>query len=197
MNSMKNILGVALLLFSLSLISHGAEYAIDPAHSKVMFKIKHLSISTVTGNFGKFSGTFDLDPSNPKSLKVNATIEVASINTDVGDRDKHLRSPEFFDADKYPQMTFVSKEVTESARNRVRIAGDLTLHGTTKPVVLDAEFGGAVKDPMGNERAAFTVSTTINRKDFGMTFDKTLDNGGLMVGDDVRIEIEVEGIKKK
>ena len=94
-------------------------------------------------------------------------------------------------------MTFVSKEVTESARNRVRIAGDLTLHGTTKPVVLDAEFGGAVKDPMGNERAAFTVSTTINRKDFGMTFDKTLDNGSLMVGDDVRIEIEVEGIKKK
>ena len=163
----------------------------------MIFKIKHLSISTVTGHFGKFSGSFDVDPAKLTSLKTAATIETSSIDTDEPKRDEHLRGADFFDAVKYPQMTFVSKEVKESGKNKLSIAGDLTLRGVTKPVVLEAEFGGAVKDPWGGERAAFTAATTINRKDFGMTFNKALDSGGLMLGEDVRIEIEIEGVKKK
>ena len=192
---MNKFFPVFLFVFSLSI--YAAEYDIDPAHSSVSFKIKHLSISTVMGRFDKFSGTVDLDPNNLKAIKTSAAIETASVDTDDTKRDDHLRGPDFFDAAKFPQMTFVSKEAKENGKNKLAIAGDLTLHGVTRPVVLDAEFSGAVKDPWGGERAAFTASTTINRKDFGMTFNKTLDTGGLMVGDEVRIEIAIEAVKKK
>jgi polyisoprenoid-binding protein YceI len=192
------LLSLAGFLFSCGLcLAETATYEIDPVHSAITFKVKHLGISTVPGQFKKFSGTFDFDPADLKKLKVNATIDTASIDTGNANRDEHLRGPEFIDVAKFPQMTFGSKEVSESARNRLRVAGDLTLHGVTKPVVLDTEFGGTVKDPSGSERVAFTASTTINRKDFGVSFNKLLDTGGAMVGDDVRIEIEIEGVKKK
>jgi len=189
---------VICLLVSGSLSAvQAADYTIDPAHSSVSFKIKHLSISTVIGHFGKFSGTVNVDPANLTTLKTSATIEVASVDTSEPKRDEHLRSADFFDATKYPQMTFVSKEVKVISGNKLSITGDLTLHGVTKPVVLDTVFDGAIKDPWGSQRVAFTAATTINRKDFGITFNKTLDSGGLMLGEEVRIEIAIEAMTKK
>jgi len=185
------------ILFAVSFAADAAEYDLDLAHSSVTFKIKHLGISTVTGRFDKFTGTLEVDPVNLKSLKTTATIDVSSVDTDNDKRDEHLRQPDFFDAAKYPQMKFVTKEVKESGKNKLAIAGDLTLRGVTKPVVLDAEFTGALKDPWGGERAAFTATTTIKRLDFGVGPDQKLETGGLMVGNEVRIEIEIEAIKKK
>lgn len=197
MRSLKTSFASVLVFISLAAASQATDYTIDEAHSSVTFKIKHLSISTVIGRFGKFSGTVSVDPANLSSLKTSATIEVASVDTSEPKRDEHLRSPEFFDATKYPQMTFVSKEVKVVSANRLTIAGDLTLHGVTKPVVLDTEFDGTIKDPWGSQRVAFIASTTINRKDFGMTFNKTLDSGGLMLGEEVRIDIAIEAMTKK
>ena len=188
---MKRLLVLIIGVLGLSMACRAAEYTIDPNHSKVIFRIKHLSISTVTGHFPKFSWTFDVDPANLKNLKASATIETASIDTAVPDRDKHLKGPDFFDAEKFPQMSFVGKEIKDVQGNKLSIAGDLTMRGITKPVILSAEFGGAVKDPWGNERAAFTATAAINRKDFGMTWNKTLDAGGLMLGEEVQILIEV------
>lgn len=187
----------AVLFLALSLTVCAADYEVDLAHSSATFKIKHLGISTVTGRFDKFSGTVSLDPADPKTLKTTATIDVASIDTDNDKRDEHLRKPDFFDAAKFPQITFVSNGVKETGKNKYAISGDLTLHGVTKPVVLDAEFGGALKDPWGGERVAFTASTVINRLDYGVGPEQKLETGGLMLGNEVRIEIEIEAIKKK
>lgn len=177
--------------------SWAAQYSIDPAHSAVVFKVKHLSISTVTGRFEKFSGTFDFDGQNIKTGKAEAVITAASINTDVSKRDDHLRSADFFDAEKYPELKFVSKGIKDVKKNKFKVLGDLTMHGVTKPVVLDAEFGGEVKDPWGNMRAGFNATTKINRKDFGLTYNKALEAGGLLVGEEVSIILEIEGIKKE
>ncbi len=176
--------------------SWAAQFSIDPAHSAVIFKVKHLSISTVTGRFEKFSGTFDFDGQGIKSSKVEAVITAASINTDVSKRDEHLRSADFFDVEKYPELKFVSKGVKDVKKNKFKILGDLTMHGVTKPVVLDAEFGGEVKDPWGNTRVGFNAATKINRKEYGLTYGKALETGGLVVGEEVTIILEIEGIKK-
>ena len=124
-------------------------------------------------------------------------METASINTDVVKRDDHLRSADFFDVKKFPYLSFVGREVREVQKDQFKIAGDLTIHGVTRPVVLDAEFGGVAKDPWGNSRAAFTAMTVIDRKDFGLTWNKLLESGGLLVGEDVRILLEIECIQKK
>ena len=187
----------ASFLLAASLAAAAADYTIDTDHSSVTFKIKHLAVSTVTGRFGKFSGTVDLDPANLKSLKTTAAIEIASVNTDNEKRDEHLRGPDFLDAAKFPQMTFLSKEVKDNGNGKLSIVGDLTLHGVTKPVTLDVQYSGAAKSPMGGEVVGLTASTTINRQDFGINFDKKLDSGGLMIGNEVRIEIEIEAAQKK
>ncbi|OGH56241.1 MAG: hypothetical protein A3G34_06030 [Candidatus Lindowbacteria bacterium RIFCSPLOWO2_12_FULL_62_27] len=174
-----------------------SEYEIDASHSAVMFKVKHLGISTVTGRFEKFSGSFDFDTADIPASKASAVIEVAGINTGVEKRDEHLRSADFFHADSYPQMAFVSKEVTRAEGEGFQIAGDLTLHGVTRPVTLDVEIGGMVTDMSGKDRAAFTATTSIHRKDFGLTWSKMLETGGLVVGETVRIILEIEGIRKK
>jgi polyisoprenoid-binding protein YceI len=185
------------LAFVLAGLSWAAEYTIDPAHSKVLFKVKHLGISSVTGRFKKFSGSYDFDQKKPGVAKATAKIDTASIDTDVEKRDTHLRSADFLDVQKYPEIAFVSKEVKENGNGKLKIVGDLTIHGVTRPVVLDAELGGVVKDPGGNERSAFTASTVINRKDFGLTWNKALETGGLLVGEEVQISLEVEGVRKK
>src|SRR2546426_12165787 len=154
------------------------DYTSDPDHSNILFKVKHLGVSTVTGRFEKFTATFDFDPQALKLASVQATIEAASLSTNVAKRDDHLRSADFLDVAKYPTITFASREVTSIKDSKFKLTGDLSLHGVTHPVVLDGSFGGAVKDPWGNERAAFTATTTIHRKDFGLTWNKTLDNGG-------------------
>jgi polyisoprenoid-binding protein YceI len=197
MNRLKSVfMAAAMTLFGAGL-SWAAEYNIDTDHSKVLFKIRHLGISTVTGRFDKFSGSFAFDPKNVQASKVSATIEAVSVNTDVAKRDEHLRSADFFDVAKFPQITFASKEVRDVQGGKFKVAGDLTIHGVTKPVTLDAELIGTVKDPWGNERAGFSASATINRKDFGLTYNKVLEAGGLLIGEEVWISLEIEGILKK
>ena len=174
-----------------------AEYTIDPMHSKVEFKVKHLGISTVTGRFEKFSGSFSYDPAKVAASKAQATLDAASINTDVEKRDTHLKSPDFLDVAKYPTITFASTGVQDPTPEGFKLLGNLTLHGVTKPVILDTQVGGLVEDPWGNKRAAFTASTTINREDYGVSWNQQLKTGGLLVGEDVKILLEVEGVQKK
>lgn len=170
-------------------------YVIDTAHSQVGFRIKHL-VGKVPGRFTSFSGTIDYTPGKPESWKVDAKIDPATINTDNEKRDGHLKSPDFFDVAKFPAMTFKSTKVTGVKGEAAKLHGDLTMHGVTKPVVLDLEIGGAAKDPWGNARAGFSAAGTLNRKDFGIVWNKTLDAGGLMLGDDVAITLDIEATAK-
>ncbi|MCC6954480.1 MAG: polyisoprenoid-binding protein [Deltaproteobacteria bacterium] len=192
---MRKILPV-ILGMSLAQAAYADTYAIDKDHSQVGFKIKHLAISTVPGTFSEFSGTFDFDPKNVAAAKVDATIAVSSVNTNQAKRDNHLRDADFFDVSKFPEMKFVSKKVTPVDADSFKVVGELTIRDVTKPVTLDVEFGGAAKDPWGNDRAAFTATTKFNRKDWGMQWNKALETGGLLVGEDVHVTLEIEGIKK-
>lgn len=188
---------VGLVLAWCAPAARAAEYSIDPAHSQILFKVKHLGISTVTGRFERFSGAFDFDPASGKAASAAATIEAASISTNVEKRDEHLKSPDFLSAAEFPTITFASKQVTAIEGGKLKITGDLTMRGVTKPVVLEAELSGTVTDPWGNERAAFAATTTINRQDFGLAWHKALESGGLVAGNEVRIELEIEGIQKQ
>lgn len=172
-------------------------YSIDVSHSRIEFKVRHLGISTVRGNFAKFSGQFDYDTESLASSKAKAEIETATIDTGLKKRDKHLRSPEFLDVAKYPKMSFVSKKIKPLGKDKFDVVGDLTLHGITREVVLHVKLGGVVKDPWGNTRAAFSAETQIDRRKFGLTWNKLLEAGGLVVDNIVKIEIEVEGIQRK
>lgn len=202
MRNAKGILAVLIAVVSMGLAdvsesrAEAAAYVIDPDHSQVLFKVKHMGISTVTGRFDLVEGSYTFDGMDISKSSVDTTITTASINTNKQKRDDHLKSPDFLDVGKYPTITFKSKEVRKDGDDFV-IVGDLTINGVTKQVELDAEYGGKAQDPMGNERTAFTAETKIDRKDFGITWNKTLDSGGLVVGDDVKIELEVEGIRKK
>ena len=184
------------LLIGTTSAALAADFAIDPAHSSVNFQIKHLAISKVNGSFGTFAGTFSFTEGDPASWQAAATIEVASIDTGNKDRDDHLRSPEFFDAAQFPTMTFKSTGVTMSSATEGKLQGELTMHGVTKPVELDLEYSGSADDPWGNHRAGFSLSGKINRKDWGVTYNKVLETGGLMLGEDVKISLEIEGIRK-
>ena len=192
---MKRLLLILLLISGLR-VSAG-EYVIDGAHSHVMFKIKHMTISSVTGRFEKFKGSFTFDPNHVDKSSGSVTVDVNSVNTDVVDRDNHLKSPEFFDAAKYPEMTFKSTKVIVKDKTHFQLAGNLTLHGVTRPITLDVEYGGTAVDPWGNTRVAFSATGTLNRKDYGLTWNKLLETGGLLVGDEVTINIEVEAILQK
>ena len=203
MRILKRFLVLVVALFSISLAAslesraEAVTYVIDPDHSQVIFKVKHMGISTVTGRFDLVEGNYTFDDADVSKSSVETTIQTASINTNKQKRDDHLKSPDFLNVDKNPTITFKSKEVKKGDGDDFTIVGDLTINGVTKQVELDAEYGGKAVDPMGNERTAFTAETKIDRKDYGITWNKTLDSGGLVVGDDVRIELEVEGIKKK
>lgn len=177
--------------------ARAADYAIDPAHSSVGFQIKHLAIAKVNGTFSGFEGTIAFEEGKPGAWSVKATIPTASVDTGNKDRDDHLRSPDFFDAAAYPTMTFTSTAVTMTSATEGQLQGELTLHGVTRPVTLDLEFNGAVTDPWGNEKIGFSASGEIDRKDWGLTFNKTLDNGGLMIGDTVKINLEIEAARVK
>lgn len=189
----------AVLIYSIAPVNaEPVKYVIDQDHSQVIFKVKHMGISTVSGRFDKFEGAYTYDPVSPANSKVEVNIYAASINTNKAKRDKHLRSDEFLDVEKDPEITFVSKEIKNgSSDNEFTIVGDLTIHGVTRTVELEASFEGAVTDPWGNERSAFTAETKINRKDYGLTWNKVLEAGGLLVGNDVRIILEIEGIRAK
>jgi polyisoprenoid-binding protein YceI len=191
---MKKFLALTLATL-LSSTCWAADYQIDPTHSSVTFKVKHLAISSVPGRFGELSGTFSFDPAKIEASKAQATLSVSSINTMDAKRDDHLKSPDFLDASKYPSITFKSNTVEKVSDTAFKAHGDLTIHGVTKPVTLDVTYGGSAKDPWGKERAAFEAKTVINRKDFGLTWNKTIETGGLVVGDEVQITLEIEGVK--
>jgi len=167
------------------------QWTLDVPHTSVQFKVSHLVISKVVGNFGEFSANLEFDGKDVTSGKIDMTVKVASINTDNPDRDKHLRSGDFFAAENHPDMSFKSKNVVKGNDNKFQLVGDLTIRGVTKEVTFDCVFNGAVEF-MGTSKAGFTAKTTINRQDFGVSWSKSLDGGGLVVGDEVEISLELE-----
>ncbi|MDD5627724.1 MAG: YceI family protein [Elusimicrobia bacterium] len=191
---MRRLSWLLTLMLAASWAGAAEVYDIDPAHSTVGFKVKHLGISTVPGKFAKFKGTVTLEKHQSSAARVEALIEAASIDTGIEARDKHLKSPDFFDVEKHPEIRFVSAKVSRMKDGKFVMEGDLTMHGVTKPVKLDAVFGGEVKDPWGGHRAACSATGVIDRKDFGLTWNKVMEAGGLMVGEKVQIAIEVEGV---
>jgi polyisoprenoid-binding protein YceI len=171
-------------------------WEIDPAHSSIQFGVRHLMISTVRGKFPKFTATVTGDEKDPTSTVIEASIDAASIDTKESKRDEHLRGADFFDVAKYPTITFKSTKVEQAGGRRFKVHGDLTMHGVTKPVALDVEVTPQVKGMRGETRAGARATTKVNRKDFGINWSKTMDGGGLVVGDDVDVTIDVEGVKK-
>ncbi len=171
---------------------------IDPEHTNVGFKVRHLMVSNVKGGFGKVAGVVNVDDKDITKSSTTVTIDTTSIDTGVAKRDAHLKSPDFLDVAKYPTMTFVSTGVMKGAGGTFKVAGNLTLHGVTKPVVLQVEgLSGEIRDPMGNIRRGASATATINRKDYGLVWNKMLEAGGVAVGDEVVINIEVEMVKAK
>lgn len=170
----------------------GGNYVVDPAHTSTDFSVKHMMISTVKGNFTKFSGNFEYDEASKKLKSLSGTIDAASINTGIKDRDEHLRSSDLFDVAKYPTITFVLDEVKAD-----KVYGKLTLHGVTKPVELAYENGGMVTDPWGKQRVGLGLRGKINRQDFGITWNKALEAGGVVVGDVVNLDVAIEGVLQK
>ena len=182
---------------SLPAAAAGSTWQIDPQHSSAQFAVRHLGLSTVRGAFSKLSGTMVLDDQDITKSSVEVTIDVNTVDTREPDRDKDLRSERFFDVARFPTMTFKSKKVEQIAPGKLRVTGDLTIHGTTKEVLLDVDgLTPPTRDPWGNQRVAATATTKINRQDYGVKWNAKLDNGGVVVGDDVNITIDVEMIQK-
>ncbi|MGC8927994.1 MAG: YceI family protein [Myxococcota bacterium] len=194
----KGILSILMLLVIFSAKLFAAEWELDRSHSIVAFSVRHLGISNVRGEFEKFDVKVEGEKDAVEKSTVEAKIYVDSINTRDPKRDAHLKSPDFFDVEKYPIIDFKAKKIKKISATKLKVTGDLTMHGVTKEVVLDVESTGIEAiDPMGNIRVGFSAKTKINRKDFGINWNMTLDKGGLVVGNDVEINIEIELIKKK
>lgn len=191
------ILATTATAVSLPAVAATSEWKIDPAHSSAQFAVRHLTISTVRGAFTKVSGTVQLDDQDVTKSSVEVIIDADSVDTRVPDRDKDLRSERFFDVAKYPTIAFKSKKVEQAGPGKLKVTGDLTIHGTTKEVVLDVDgpTTPAIKDPWGNQRVAANATTKINRQEYGVKFNAKMDSGGLVVGDDVAITIDVEMFK--
>ncbi len=187
---------LVLLLLTLAVGASAADYAIDPSHSSVAFTVRHMVVSKVRGSFTSFSGTFQFEEDAPKSWRVQASIDAATVDTNNEKRDEHLRSADFFDVEQFPTLDFVSKQA-KAHEDGYLLVGDLTLHGITREVELELEYNGSVKDPWGMTRAGFSATGSISRKDFGLTYNSVLESGGLAVGDEVTILIDVEGILKQ
>jgi polyisoprenoid-binding protein YceI len=184
--------GLAVVL-SLPASAATSTWQVDPAHSEALFSIRHLTISTVRGGFSKIKGTISFDDKDPSKSIVDVAIDMSTVDTREPKRDDDLRSDKFFDVTKYPTMTFKSTKVEQVSAGKLKVTGDLTMHGVTKEVVLDVDGpSAAIKDPWGNQRAAASATTKINRQDFGVKWNKTIDNGGVMLGDEVSITIDVE-----
>lgn len=186
-----------IIVLALPALALAATWTIDPEHSDVGFKVRHLMVSNVKGSFEKFTGTVQLNEHDITKSKVEVSIDTNSINTNVQKRDEHLRSADFFDVAKFPTMTFISTKVVDVGKDKQKVTGDLTLHGVTRQVVLDVEgLSTESKDPWGNIRRGATAATKINRKDFGLVWNKVLETGGIAVGEEVTITLEIEMIKK-
>lgn len=170
------------------------KWAIDPTHSEITFKVKHLMISNVKGEFRTFQA--NIDGEDFTNSTISANIDASSISTNNDDRDTHLKSPDFFEVEKYPEITFVSKSIKKVDDDEYQLVGDLTIKGTTKEITLDTEFGGFMKDPYGNEKVGFSINGKLNRKDFGLNWNAALEAGGVMVGNEIKINAEVQFVKQ-
>ena len=186
---------VVLSLFFLAAFSHATQMELDKAHSEVGFSVKHLMISNVKGKFTAYDGEVDFDIKNKTFNSLSAKIDASSVDTGIVKRDNHLRSADFFDADNYPDIKFVMKKYMANGDEGV-MEGELTMRGVTKPIKLDVEINGTIKDFNGNTRVGFTFEGKINRKDFGLTWNKALEVGGVAVGDKVKLVIELQTIAK-
>ena len=188
----RNLLVIFTSLLATGTAASAADtYTIDAGHSDVSFQVRHI-VSQTRGTFDTFSGDIVMDVETPENSSVSFSIETASINTKNEDRDDHLRGEDFFDVTKYPTLTFESHSVRKVMENRFQVQGTLTLHGVSKEMTLPVEFHGSAKDPWGGTRAGFSVSTALDRQDFGITWNKALDQGGFVLGDEVKIEINLE-----
>lgn len=189
------------LLLSLALLAPSAGWAdtydIDSSHATAGFSVRHLMVSNVKGQFSNIKGTVDYDPKNPAATRLDAVIDTKTVDTRDAKRDAHLRTADFLDVEKFPTMTFKSKKVEQAAGGRLRVTGDLTLHGVTREVVLDVDGPTPeIKDPWGSQRRGASATTKINRKDFGLTWNSALEAGGVAVSDEVLITLDLELTKK-
>jgi len=172
------------------------KWALDPTHSELQFKVKHLMISTVTGQFNNFSGSVETQGEDFSTAKIQLTAEAASISTNNDHRDAHLKNGDFFDVENYPQITFRSSSLTRVDDENFKLKGELTMRGVTKEILLDVEFGGVTNDPWGNVRAGFTVTGKIKRTDFNVSFGAIAETGGVMLSDEVKIISNVEFVRE-
>lgn len=173
-----------------------AIYKIDVDHSDIMFKVKHLMISTVTGIFKKFDATLDIDENDLTKAKVTFEADINSVDTKNDQRDTHLKSDDFFNAEQFPKMTFTSTRIEKNGDDEYRLFGDLTIRDITKPIELKVEYTGSTKDPWGQERMGFEISGKINRKEYGLKWSAVTEAGGLVVADDVKLALNVEMVKQ-
>ncbi len=171
-------------------------WVIDPMHSEVQFKVKHLMVSTVTGLFSQFEGTLEMVGDDFEDAKITFSADIASISTGNQQRDAHLKSADFFDAEQFPKLTFTSTHMKKNGDDIYELVGDLTMHGVTKPVTLKAEYGGQMQDFYGQTKAGFEVAGTLKRKDFGLTWDGVTEAGGVVVSDDVRLVMNIQVTKQ-
>jgi polyisoprenoid-binding protein YceI len=193
----RTILPVALLaglaIAGTARSAQASDWELDPAHTTATFKVRHLMVSNVEGRFEKVSGKVVLDEANPAKSSVDISIDASSINTGNGQRDGHLKSPDFFDVAKYPKLEFKSKKIDKAGAGKFKVQGDLTMHGVTRPVTLDVEGPtAAIKDPMGRMVRAVVARGKLNRKDWGLTWNKALEGGGVLVSDEVQLEVQTE-----
>lgn len=172
-------------------------WVIDPSHSKVSFKVKHLMISNVLGNFKEFEGQASTDGDDFSTAEINFSLNAASIDTEMADRDAHLKSADFFDAEKFPKLTFTSDGMKDLGDDMYELTGDLMIKDVTRKVALSAEFGGIMTDPWGNVKAGFSITGKINRKDWGLNWNAALEAGGVLVGEEVKISADIELAKVK
>jgi polyisoprenoid-binding protein YceI len=190
-------LAIAALLASATSLFAAETFIVDKPHSEATFQVRHM-MSKVSGKFDDFSGKINVDRANPAASSVEFTIKTASIDTGNSDRDNHLRTPDFFDAAKNPEITFKStKIVPKKTKNLYDVTGNLTMRGVTKQITIPVELTGFGKDPWGNERVGFSLTTTVNRKDYGINWNKALDSGGFLLSDDVTINVNLEAQKAK
>jgi polyisoprenoid-binding protein YceI len=197
MHRFRSLAFLLALFLGVSAAAQTSSWTIDPKHSTAQFTVRHLAISNVSGNFTNVTGTIDLNEKDITKSQVSAVIDVSSVDTRVSDRDKDLRSPNFFDVEKYPTIEFKSKRIVNSG-GKLQVIGDLNMHGTTREVTLAVDGPTPeLNDPWGNVRRGFSASTTLNRKDFGLTYNHALKTGEAVVGDNVKIQIDLELIKKK
>lgn len=171
------------------------KWNIDAAHTSINFSVRHMVVSKVRGRFGKYAGAIALDDADLARSSVEVSIDASSIDTGVADRDAHLRSPDFFHVEQFPEIQFKSTRIERVEDSRYRVIGELTIRGVQREVVIDAEYGGRGKDPWGNERVGFVAKTTIDRKEFGLTWNQALETGGILVGDRVEIDLDVQAVR--